>query len=115
MDNLTNKTIKQFYFDTDYGKMCITCVTDKDYEFTDFYGHIIGWGTIQHLIGWGCYKKNDIIKEAKRLSKECYDILTRPIEDEILTITQNMEAAKIIREEYKESSYNQYRREVESR
>lgn len=44
MDNLSNKTIKQFYYDTDEGSIIITKLKEKGKNWAEWWGHVEGYG-----------------------------------------------------------------------
>lgn len=44
MDDLSNKTIKQFYYDTAEGNIIITKLKEKGKNWAEWWGHVEGYG-----------------------------------------------------------------------
>ena len=51
MDNLNNKTIKQFYYDTAEGNIIITKLEEKGKNWAEWWGHVEGYGATTFLFG----------------------------------------------------------------
>ena len=82
MDNLTNKTIKQYQFMTEYGIIVITCVC-HDNNFVEFWGHLVGYGIMHHFIGYDVPKGGELRKYAKDVMEDFFDVIRDEQEEEI--------------------------------
>lgn len=51
MDNLKDKSIQQFNFDTDDGEIIITAIIDESTNFVEWWGHVKGYCTSIMLFG----------------------------------------------------------------
>lgn len=109
MDNLSNKTIKQFNFNTDFGVVCITVLQDKETKFVEFWGHNIGYGNVHFLIGHQYFKGMNLKKYAYKYLSEFYDDFAEEIEDDITEYMGGHDCANMhgkLKELYKEYSEN---------
>ena len=51
MENLSNKTIKQYYFKTKYGTIVITALINKETKFVDYWALLGGYGVMEYMFG----------------------------------------------------------------
>lgn len=51
MENLKNKTIKQFYYDTDDGEIIITMLKTKHKNYYEWLGQVAHYGVVIFLLG----------------------------------------------------------------
>ena len=92
MDNLSNKTIKQFYYDTDAGTLIITLLKTKHTKMCEWYGHMAGYGVVNFLIGGEKIDNRSYKTTADYLATEFYDEIAQCVDDDI---TDYMEGTKI--------------------
>lgn len=75
MDNIKNKTIKQFEFNTDDGVIIITAFIDKTTKVNEFWGHIKGYGIAFMLYGLDMPEGITLEQYAETLAWDYFDEL----------------------------------------
>lgn len=73
MDNISNKTIKQFYYDTDNGKIIITKLEEKGKNWAEWWGHVEGYGKAIMLFGGEKIDNREDTQTADYCAFEYYD------------------------------------------
>ena len=85
MDNLKNKSIKQFYYDTDAGNIVITAIIERETKFVEWYGHIVGYGNVKYLFGEYHKTKQTYRQIADYCAWEYFDTITEVIDEDVTT------------------------------
>ena len=80
MDNLHTKTIKQFYYDTDNGTLCITMLKDKKTKQYEWWGHMVGFCRMEMLFGGAKIPNRTLQETADYCAYEYYDIILDTME-----------------------------------
>lgn len=75
MENLTNKTIKQYYYDTDEGQIIITRLKEKGKNWSEWWGQVEGYGIVTFLFGGERIGNRTEKETADYCAYEYYDVI----------------------------------------
>jgi len=70
MENLNNKTIKQYYINAECGTIIITALIHNNTNFVEYYGQLAGMGDVHQIFGVYYENEKDITDFAEQASSD---------------------------------------------
>ena len=86
MENLNNKTIKQYYINAECGTIIITALIHNDTNFVEYYGQLAGMGEVHHIVGVYYQSEDDILNFAEEASADFLETAWEEIESSLVEL-----------------------------